>query len=220
MRHFELEHTAHGRSVVPRSAFIVSAPARPQQPRMTAEQMLDAARAGLHRLTPLEAQAAMRQGAALIDIRSDVQRARDGVIPGARFIARNVLEWRLDPACTHRDPSLARPDARVVLFCDEGYQSSLAAATVHAFGLRDATDMAGGFQAWRAAGLPVSTPPGGAMRAIECPCGHHLEGADDDELFRLAREHVHREHPEMERTDEQLRERVAADAYDVAPAAR
>jgi len=53
-----------------------------------------------------------------------------------------------------------------------------------------------------------------AMRAIECPCGHHLQGADDDELFRLAREHVEREHPEMQRTDEQLRERVAADAYD------
>jgi predicted small metal-binding protein len=56
---------------------------------------------------------------------------------------------------------------------------------------------------------------GGEMRAIECPCGHHLEGADDEELFRLAREHVDRDHPEMQRTDEQLRERVAADAYDV-----
>jgi predicted small metal-binding protein len=53
------------------------------------------------------------------------------------------------------------------------------------------------------------------MRAIECPCGHHLEGADDDELFRLAREHVDRDHPEMQRTDAQLRERIAADAYDV-----
>jgi predicted small metal-binding protein len=58
------------------------------------------------------------------------------------------------------------------------------------------------------------------MRAIECPCGHHLEGADDDELFRLAREHVDRDHPEMQRTDEQLRDRVAADAYDVAAAGR
>ena len=56
------------------------------------------------------------------------------------------------------------------------------------------------------------------MRAIDCPCGHRLEGADDEELFRLAREHVDRDHPEMERTDEQLRERVAADAYDVVPA--
>jgi hypothetical protein len=55
------------------------------------------------------------------------------------------------------------------------------------------------------------------MRAIECPCGHHLEGADDKELFRLAREHVDRDHPEMQRTDEELRERVAADAYDLQP---
>ena len=56
------------------------------------------------------------------------------------------------------------------------------------------------------------------MRAINCPCGHYIEAADDDELFRLAREHVDRDHPEMERTDEQLRDRVAADAYDVEPA--
>ena len=68
---------------------------------------------------------------------------------------RNVLEWRLDPACEHRDPELARRDARVVLICDEGYQSSLAAATLTRFGL-DATDVVGGFQAWRAAGLAVS----------------------------------------------------------------
>jgi hypothetical protein len=60
------------------------------------------------------------------------------------------------------------------------------------------------------------TPKGGAMRAIECPCGHHLEGADDDELFRLAREHVDRDHPELRRTDEQLRARIAADAYNAA----
>lgn len=54
------------------------------------------------------------------------------------------------------------------------------------------------------------------MRAIECPCGQHLEGADDEELFRLAREHVDRDHPETQRTDEQLRARITADAYDAA----
>ena len=90
-----------------------------------------------------------------MDIRSDRQRAVDGVIPGARFIARNVLEWRLDPDSPDRDPELARPPARVILICDEGYQSSLAAATVQRFGLAEATDVVGGFQAWRAAGLPV-----------------------------------------------------------------
>jgi MFS family permease len=67
---------------------------------------------------------------------------------------------------------------------------------------------------------PHESWEGGAMRAIECPCGHHLEGADDEGVFRLAREHVDRDHPEMQRTDEQLRERIAADAYDVAAAGR
>ena len=57
------------------------------------------------------------------------------------------------------------------------------------------------------------------MRAIECPCGHHLEGVDDDELFRLAREHIDRDHPEMQRSDAQVRERIAADAYDAQPVA-
>jgi predicted small metal-binding protein len=60
---------------------------------------------------------------------------------------------------------------------------------------------------------------GGAVRAIDCPCGHHFEAADDEELFRLCREHVDRDHPEMERTDQQIRERVAADAYDAQPVA-
>ena len=62
--------------------------------------------------------------------------------------------------------------------------------------------------------LRTRTPKGGEVRAIDCPCDHHLEGTDDDELFRLAREHVKRDHPEMQRTDDQIRERVAADAYD------
>ena len=100
----------------------------------------------------------MRVGAVLVDIRSDNQRARDGTVPGAYFVSRNVLEWRMDPACPHRDPSLARPEARQVLICNEGYQSSLAAATLQQCGLRHATDVIGGFQAWRAAGLPVLRP--------------------------------------------------------------
>jgi len=93
-----------------------------------------------------------------VDIRSDSQRVADGVIPGARFVPRNVLEWRLDPSSPHRDPELARPDTHVVLVCDEGYQSSLAAAAVQRLGLSNATDVIGGFQAWREAGLPVEHP--------------------------------------------------------------
>jgi rhodanese-related sulfurtransferase len=100
----------------------------------------------------------MGSGAALIDIRSDSQIARDGTIAGALVIARNVLEWRLDPASQHRHPQAPHLGDRVILLCDEGYQSSLAAATLQNLGFAFATDVDGGFQAWRQAGLPVSRP--------------------------------------------------------------
>jgi rhodanese-related sulfurtransferase len=93
----------------------------------------------------------------LVDIRSDSQRASDGLIPAAVFVARNVLEWRLDPSWEHRDPMLARRDHQVIVICNEGYQSSLAAANLRRLGL-DASDVIGGFQAWREAGLPVAQP--------------------------------------------------------------
>jgi rhodanese-related sulfurtransferase len=121
----------------------------------TIDQLLDDARARIDRFSPVEAYAAARAGAELIDIRSDEQRARDGTLPGARVIARNVLEWRLDPASAHRDPACARRNLRLIVICDEGYQSSLAAATLRRFGL-DAADVVGGFQAWKAAGLATS----------------------------------------------------------------
>jgi rhodanese-related sulfurtransferase len=120
------------------------------------DDLLAEARRQLVRLAPDEALEATRQGAVLIDIRAESQRLADGVIPGAKFIPRNVLEWRLDPACAHRDPGLARHDRRLVLICNEGFQSSLAAANLRRLGL-DATDMIGGFQAWREAGLPVDS---------------------------------------------------------------
>jgi rhodanese-related sulfurtransferase len=128
-------------------------------PPTSVEQLLADARATLHRLSAKEAHDAMQDGAELIDIRSDSQRASDGVIPGSRRVPRNVLEWRLDPACPHRDPVLGRADARIVVLCDEGYQSSLAAATIRSFGVVAATDVIGGFRAWRAAGLPVEGCP-------------------------------------------------------------
>jgi rhodanese-related sulfurtransferase len=120
----------------------------------TVEQLLMEARARLTRLLPGEVRAASYAGAALIDIRSERQRARDGKVPGAKYIARNVLEWRLDPSSPDRDRDLARRDIKLILICDEGYQSSLAAATLTRFGL-NATDVIGGFQAWRTADLPV-----------------------------------------------------------------
>jgi rhodanese-related sulfurtransferase len=130
------------------------------EPRSTVEELLATARGKLDRLTPAQARAAQARGAALIDVRSESQRARDGELPGAVVIARNVLEWRLDPASPHRDPAVARTDRQVVIVCNEGYQSSIAAATVRAFGV-DATDVIGGAQGWIAAGLPLGTVPGG-----------------------------------------------------------
>jgi rhodanese-related sulfurtransferase len=123
---------------------------------MTAEELLAEARSGLERLGPAEAQRALENGALLIDIRADSQRERDGLIPGARVLNRNVLEWQLDPEGDWRDPELARADAHVVLMCQDGYQSSLAAANLQKLGIERATDVAGGFRAWRAAGLPVA----------------------------------------------------------------
>ncbi len=122
---------------------------------LTVATLLAEARAELARLEPVVAFDEARSGAAIVDIRSDSQIAADGVIPGARRIPRNVLEWRLDPASPHALGDLAQPRARIVVVCDEGCQSSLAAATLRRFGL-DATDLIGGFRAWRAAGLPVA----------------------------------------------------------------
>jgi rhodanese-related sulfurtransferase len=125
-------------------------------PRTTIDDLLATARARLDRLSPTEAAAAATTGAILVDVRSEAQRARDGAIPGAICHPRNVLEWRVDPASSHADPRLSSDLARtLIVVCDEGYQSSLAAATLQDLGFANATDLVGGFQAWRAAGLPV-----------------------------------------------------------------
>ena len=126
-------------------------------PRTTIDDLLRRARERLERLTPGETLAAVREGAVLVDIRSEVQRATDGVVPQAVFVPRNVLEWRLDPDSGAANPVLARPDARVIVMCNEGYQSSLAATTLQDLGFEGATDLIGGFQAWRSAGLPVAS---------------------------------------------------------------
>lgn len=124
----------------------------------TVDDLLDEARATLERVTPVEAQRANAAGGLLVDIRPSELRLRDGTIPGALVIGRNVLEWRLDPAGAHRIPEVTSHDQVVVLFCDEGYASSLAAASLQQLGLRRATDLVGGFQAWAAAGLPIDRP--------------------------------------------------------------
>jgi rhodanese-related sulfurtransferase len=121
------------------------------------DELLAGARARLRRVSADEAESAARDGALLVDIRSDSQRARDGVIPGSKFIPRNVLEWRCDPASEWRDSEVV--GRRLIVFCNEGYQSSLVAAMLQQLGHADATDLIGGFQAWRAAGLEVVTDP-------------------------------------------------------------
>ena len=127
---------------------------------MTVDELLAQARAKLpDRPSPAEALRAQARGALLVDIRGDDQRREDGLIPGAVALPRNSLEWRCDPASQWRHPAITGPDLRVILICDQGYQSSLAAATLQQLGLIHATDLDGGFTAWTAAGLPVIAPP-------------------------------------------------------------
>ncbi|MDX3233492.1 rhodanese-like domain-containing protein [Streptomyces sp. ME19-01-6] len=120
------------------------------------DELLAEARVGLDRLGPAEAAAAQAEGGLLVDIRYAALRERDGIIPGALIVERNELEWRLDPLCDHRLPEATDHDLRIVVVCNEGYASSLAAVSLRQLGLSRATDLVGGFQAWRAAGLPVS----------------------------------------------------------------
>lgn len=123
--------------------------------RVTIDDLLAEARRDLVRLTPVEALAAQRDGAVLVDIRPEASRLSEGGLPGAVVVERTVLEWRLDPASDARLP-WASYDVHVVVVCNEGYSSSLAAATLRELGVRRATDLVGGFRAWVADGLPVS----------------------------------------------------------------
>lgn len=119
------------------------------------DALLARARSGLDRLGPEAAAEAVSQGAVLVDIRPQAQRAREGEIADALIIERNVLEWRFDPSHGARLPIAVDHHLQVIVFCSEGYTSSLAAASLQEIGLHRATDIAGGFMAWRAAGLPT-----------------------------------------------------------------
>ncbi|MET9495189.1 rhodanese-like domain-containing protein [Streptomyces sp. NPDC006552] len=127
------------------------------RPRVGIDALLEQVRTGLDRVEPQEAfDAASAGDALLVDIRYAALRERDGLIPGALVVERNELEWRLDPQGSHRAPEATDHDLHVIVVCNEGYASSLAAASLQQLGLYRATDLAGGFQAWRAAGLPVT----------------------------------------------------------------
>jgi rhodanese-related sulfurtransferase len=112
----------------------------------------------LTRLSPHAAYVELQSGARLVDIRPEFQRRRDGEVPGAIVVERNHLEWRLVPTSSAHIPEAVDDEVAWIILCDEGYASSLAAATLQELGLHRATDVDGGFRAWRAAGLPVGSP--------------------------------------------------------------
>jgi rhodanese-related sulfurtransferase len=125
------------------------------------EQLVERARATYSRVRAYEAAALGADGGLLVDTRPAAQRAEFGEIPGALVIERNVLEWRLDPTSPHRHPALTGSDQHVVVICQAGYASSLAAASLRQLGLTNATDLIGGFEAWARAGLPIAGPSTG-----------------------------------------------------------
>jgi rhodanese-related sulfurtransferase len=129
---------------------------------LTVEDLLTEARAGLRRLAPDEAAQAARDGAVLVDIRPAAFRAAEGEVPGALVVERNVLEWRFAPTGAWRVPQ-AGPDVQVVVLCNDGFTSSLAAYALRRLGVHRATDLAGGYRAWRAAGLPTVPGPSPAI---------------------------------------------------------
>jgi rhodanese-related sulfurtransferase len=137
--------------------------------RKTIDELLAEARSRLERLEPVEALAAQRDGALLIDTRSGDERARTGVIPGSIHIPLSVLEWRVDPSADpgYRNSYVTGLEQRLVVVCAHGFSSSLAAARLQELGFARATDVVGGFTAWSDAGLPVQAAP--AAEAEEVP---------------------------------------------------
>jgi rhodanese-related sulfurtransferase len=131
------------------------------------EDLLARARARLSRVTPSRAFQEARDGAVLVDIRPAAQRREHGEIPESIVVERNHLEWRFDPASDARLPMVTGYEHRIIVFCQEGYTSSLAAAALQDLGLRNATDLDGGFAAWVAAGLPWA--PGGQAGVLIAP---------------------------------------------------
>ena len=118
------------------------------------DERLERSRRNLRRLYPAEVPARLDAGAVLVDIRPVAQRVAHGEVPGAVVIDRNVLEWRLDPTSVSALP-WASHDLEVIVMCQQGYSSSLAAETLQELGIAAATDMVGGFESWLASGLPV-----------------------------------------------------------------
>jgi rhodanese-related sulfurtransferase len=128
------------------------------------DELLAQVRSRIERVTPQAAAARLAAGALVVDTRPWEQRSRDGSVPGAVVVDRNVLEWRLDPASPWRIPEVTGYDVEVVVLCNQGYSSSLVADTLRTLGLHRAVDVIGGFEAWAALGLPTSGV--GGSRAV------------------------------------------------------
>jgi rhodanese-related sulfurtransferase len=132
------------------------APGPAAAPPCRVDEMVDKARSGLRRVEPHEAARILASGGLLVDTRPASQRAEFGEVPGAIVIERNVLEWRLDPTSPHRHEAVVRSDQDIVVMCQAGYASSLAAASLRQLGLSKVTDLVGGYEAWAEAGLPTT----------------------------------------------------------------
>jgi rhodanese-related sulfurtransferase len=130
-----------------------------RDPHRTVDDLLADARARIARYEPADALAAAEQGALIVDIRGDAAREMTGIVPGSLHVPRTVFEWRLDPASPWRNPHAGDVEREVVVICDHGYSSSLAAAALVELGFTRVADVAGGFEAWREAGLPVAASP-------------------------------------------------------------
>ena len=124
----------------------------------TIDEMLEAARQRIARLSPAEAAEAQRAGAIFVDTRDSADREAEGVIPGSVRAHRTVLEWRVDPAAETPDPRIADRSLELIVVCNDGYSSSLAAASLVDLGFASAGDLVGGYRAWKAAGLPTEAP--------------------------------------------------------------
>ena len=138
--------------------------------RLTLDGLLAGARAQIVRYSPQDAHAAVENGATLIDIRSDSTRERDGVVPGSIHIPRTVLEWRVDIDSPWRNPHIGDLSDPIILLCDHGCSTILAAATLTQLGFAQAGDVIGGFAAWHKEGLPTKRP-GRSKNGVDGPAG-------------------------------------------------
>jgi rhodanese-related sulfurtransferase len=124
--------------------------------RRTLDDLLREARAKIERFEPAEAWAATEQGALIVDTRVD---RSAGVVPGSLHVPLSVLQWRVDPDSAWRNPHVGGLDTHLILICDHGESSSLAAASLLELGFTHVGDVVGGFESWVAAGLPVAPAP-------------------------------------------------------------